>query len=394
MSNTNGTALGSSANPADGVESPPANGHPAHWLAGIEDTAPLDTVDRPNYSLPELEASQRHAGNAKLVKDADQGRRRGSEADQVEAELAEAGRLVAIQMHPLLLQRMTSSERKAAQRSAQKVRTALREEQEAAELASVQRRVKARKLETELADQDAADRRWHRRAESARQRLTSPASRLADLFRSRQRLIRALMAVAMIGVAWGAVNVHDILAAHFTLQVFDPGFWLAYGVEPLVTVPLIVLMAYQSKLAEWGRQTHWRNQWPVRLVELVLLLAALAMNAVPHFNDGAAALIYVVPPAMIAVSMFVVPIVAAQLGEIMLEARDDAAEAAGLADDESALNKFIARLTTVFDAAGKGEIGGERDERGVPSAASIARHQNIAKGTAITIRKLWSAARS
>jgi hypothetical protein len=198
----------------------------------------------------------------------------------------------------------------------------------------------------------------------------------------------------VLGVVWGAANVHDILASHFGLAVLNPGYWLAYGVEPLVTVPVIVLMAHQAKMAEWGRHTGWREQRVLRLVEILLLLAAVAMSAAPHFNEGPSALIYVVPPAMIAVSMAVLPIVAAQLGEIMLDARDDAAEAAGLTDDQSTLDKFVGRLHNVFEANARGEIGGERDELGVPSASAIRAHQAVGKSTAITIRKLWAAARS
>jgi hypothetical protein len=395
MSEVNGTALGSRANTADGVAPPDEFDDKRRWLATTEDTAPMDAVDRPTFGQPDNAVTRSTSAGAVATAAPAPNRRRGSEADKLEDELADAERLVAIQMHPLLLKRMSGRERGAAQRSARKVRTALRRENEAAQLAEVRRRVKARRLETELANQDAADQRWNRRAESARQRLTSPASRLADLFSARQRQIRALMAVALVGMLWGAVNVHDILVSHFQISgTVNPGYGLAYGVEPLLTVPLIVLMAHQAKLAEWGRQSGWRDQRVLRLVEGALLLAALAMNAAPHFTEGASALIFVVPPSMIAVSMFVVPIVAAKLGAILLDARDDAAEQASLGDAASALNKFLGRLTSVFDANAAGEIGGERDENGVPSASAIRAHQNVAKGTAITIRKLWTAARS
>lgn len=398
MSAINGTALGSKTNTADGMADDDEFDSDRRWLATTEDTAPIDAVDRPDFGHPHRVAARQTRANAATTSPATgptPKRKRGSEADKLEADLAEAERLVAIQMHPLLMERMTSRERAMAQRSARKVRTALRKENEAAQLAEVRRRVEARRLETELANQDAADQRWNRRAESARQRLTSPASRLADLFRARQRQIRALMAVALVGMLWGAANVHDILVSRFRItSPFDPGYLLAYGVEPLVTVPLIVLMAHQAKLAEWGRQSGWRDQRLLRLVEGVLLLAALAMNAAPHFTEGASALIFVVPPSMIAVSMFVVPVVAAKLGAILVDARDDADEAAALSDDDSALNKFLGRLTSVFDANAAGEIGGERDENGVPSASAIRAHQNVAKSTAITIRKLWTTARS
>lgn len=379
MSSTNGTALGSSTNTPDKSVMPGPQSGLAKWIDGIDDPAPLDVVDRDDSRTAAV-------GDRKAP--------RLTEADQLEHELAEAKRLVAIQSNPLLLARMAPEERAAERRAARRVRAAYLREERAAQLAEVRRRRKARRVDTEMRDQEAADERWHRRAESARGRLTSPAARLAALYRSYRRQIRGLIAVACVGVAWGAVNVQGIIAAQFGLKMVQPGYWLAFGLEPLVTIPLIVLMAYQATLADWGRETTWRQQLPVRAVEVVLLGAAIAMNALPHAGEAASsAWLYVVPPSMIAVSMLVLPIVSAKIGRILLDARDDAEEAAALGIEGSALARFTDRLFSTFSAAKSGEIGGERDEHGLPSVSAIRNYQGCAKTTAQTVKKIMVAAR-
>lgn len=319
---------------------------------------------------------------------------RGSEADRVEAQLAEARRLVPIQSDPLLGAQMSRRERAAEQRAQRRVRAARRKVWTSAELASVRRQTDALQLETELADQAAADQRWHRRAESDRDRMTSQAVRVGQLARSIRQRRLVLLTVAYVAVAWGAVNVQSIIAAHFHLTMIDPAYWLAYCLEPLLTVPLIQMMKDRATMAEWGRALAWRKSWPVFLVEAGLLATTMGISAGPRFADGPVAALYLVPSVMIAVSMILLPHGAHQLGEILAGARDDAAEQDALANEESALAKFVARATTVFEAVGRDEISGERDENGVPSASAIRAHQACNKGTAITLRKLLTSARS
>jgi hypothetical protein len=398
MSAPNGTALAASANLTE-TSAEAADSSERWWNA--EDTAPMDAVDRPNSQVRAVtSAPVAMASVAALaptpVAPASARRfwQRGSEAARLEAELAEAARLVPIQSDPLLAERMSPRERKAQARSAQKVRTAQREAWEAERLAQVRRGTRAQKLVTELENQKAADDRWHRRAESERQRLTSPAVRMGRLARSIRQRRLVLLLVATVGVLWGAANVHDIVTTHFKLDNTMALYYLSYGLEPLLTVPLIQMMRDRANMAEWGRALTWRRNWPVYLVEAGLLLTATAISTIPRMAEGWSALLYVVPPVMIAVSMILLPNGAHHLGEILIEARDDAAEQAALDDGDSPLAKFVTRFTAVCDANAQGEIGGERDELGVPSARQIAIHQACNKGTAGTIRKVMAAARA
>jgi hypothetical protein len=415
MSGNNGTALGTRANATDEADSPSRFGTGPEWLRNnLEDTAPMDAVDRPDYEPPALAAKQAPAAEVAVASGPSTGTSgqvawsgassaarkwwqrslRGSEADQLEAELAEAARLVPIQSDPLLAERMSARERRVAAHAARKVRTAQRKAWEADQLAQVRRGVRSQKLATELADQRAEDERWHQRAESERQRLTSPAVRMGRLARSIRTRRIVFLAVAYAGILWGAFNVHDILTSYFDLKRTDGLYWLSFGVEPLLTVPLVQMMWDRATMASWGRALSWRRAWPIYLVEAALLLGATAIATLPRLGDGKTALLFLVAPVMIAVAMIMLPIGHQQLNEILIAARDDAAEQDALANEESALAKFVARATTVFEAVGRDEISGERDENGVPSASAIRAHQACNKGTAITLRKLMAAARS
>lgn len=396
MSDSNGTALATSGNGADGVASPGEFGNGPEWLRRpVEDTAPLDAVDRPNPQVPASpaapQAGDRGAAAAARRRWLPQ---RGSEADRLEAELAEAARLVPIQSNPLLAERMSPRERRAQARAASKVRNATRRAWEAEQLAQVRRGVRAQKLAIELENRRAADERWHQRAESERQRLTSPSVRMGRLARSIRMRRIVFLAVAYVGIAWGAFNVHDILVAAFDFKRADGLYWLSYGLEPLLTVPLVQMMWDRATMASWGRALSWRRAWPVYLVEAGLLLGATAIATVPRLGDGKTAMLFLVAPVMIAVAMIMLPIGDRQLSEILIEARDDAAEAAELADSEAPLGKFVARLDNVFAADRAGEIGGVRDDNGVPSATQIAAHQGIRKATAVMIRRIWTNARA
>lgn len=254
---------------------------------------------------------------------------------QLAEQLGEAQDRLALQDDPALVQAKTPDEVAQEQRTQREIRSAFRNEERNRALAQVQACVAERELATDLRKHEHSDTLWFRRARSEAQRLASLSSRTARLYRSYQRQKLALMATALLGILWGAVNVQQGIIQWQSLDATHLLWYLSLGLEPLVTVPLVVLMTYQATLAEEGQQTRWRDQFPLRLVEASLLLMACAMNVAPHRGEGATALLYLVPPVMITVSMIMLPIMSRHLGALLLRAHAELQAADRSTDSEA-----------------------------------------------------------
>lgn len=310
---------------------------------------------------------------------------RFSEADKVEDELAEAQRLLPIQDHPALRERLTKRERSAEQRAARKVREADRKERLASDLAEVQRKARQRRLETKLADQQHSDQLWARKAEATRQRLTAPASRLARLHQARRIVLAALGVPAVAGIAAGAINVQGVIAAHFNLAPTALMWWMGYFIEPLLTLPLAGILIYQAATAGPNRKATWRNG-PLVWVEVALLIVAVLLNTAPHISNGADALIWSIPPIMICTTLVLLPTIADGLNNQLLEAQTEAelVAPAGRIEGESA--KLLRQVVQVRQLDADGAIGGERDEDGLPSTTKIRSALRISKEDAAKVK--------
>lgn len=236
-------------------------------------------------------------------------------------QVSDARERMAWQDDPALLNALTPAEIQERQTVHQEIRAAELEEYRQTKISRIQLLQQQRGLDTKLRQQENSDLLWLRRASSEARRLSDIAARTAQLYKSYRFQIAALMGTALVGVVWGAVNVQQGVARQQGLEWGQLAWFLAYGIEPLVTIPLIVLLKHQSDMSDWHRQTTWREQWPLRCVEAALLGVTVALNVVPHRHEGLGAAIYAIPPLMIATSMILLPIVSRQLGELLQEAR-------------------------------------------------------------------------
>jgi len=154
----------------------------------------------------------------------------------------------------------------------------IRRSQKAAQLANSQREQATAEA---IAKSESNDARWLERAVSARRRLTSPDAKLAQLHRRSEWSSRALVGVVILGMIWSGINVQHNLVPNGDMA--NPLYWISYGIEAMISVPLIVIMVAATTAARWGRELSRRAVVPV---ELALLSITVGLNAGPHFASG------------------------------------------------------------------------------------------------------------
>ncbi|WP_052172938.1 hypothetical protein [Nocardia sp. BMG111209] len=216
-----------------------------------------------------------------MVDDQSSGSAGSSEIAELRQRVATARGKLPLQTDPALLEAMSDSEIAAERELAEWIRAQRRQQRRRAvsnELASEQR---DRKVADSIRRSDEADAHWHRRALAARRRVSSPDARLAQLFRRAEWSSRALIAVVVLGMIWAGVNVQHNLVPSGNMA--DPLYWLSYGFEAMISIPIITIMVVTTTAARWGRDVA---RGKVVLLEIGLLSVTIALNAGPHIAAG------------------------------------------------------------------------------------------------------------
>ncbi|NKY60990.1 hypothetical protein [Nocardia flavorosea] len=133
-----------------------------------------------------------------------------------------------------------------------------------------------------VAKSEASDARWLQRARSKKRRLTSDDAKLAQTVRNSEWSSRGLIAAVAVGMLWSAVNAQKNLVPSGNMA--DPLFWLSYGVEAMISLPLIIIMVASASATRMGRVMPTEQKRKVYAVEGALLLTTLALNVGPHLN--------------------------------------------------------------------------------------------------------------
>lgn len=241
----------------------------------------------------------------------------------------------------------------------------------ATEVAAARLTSRERRAEREIARADLSDQVWQRRALARRRRLIDPTSRLASLQRTHVAISTVLLAIAIAGIAWTATGVHDAL-------VGTDGPMLAYVVEPLFALPLLVIMALQARAAQWGRTFPApEHRHKVMALEAGLLLATITINTSPvlpvlgTWKNTTTLLAHLAPPVLIVVAVVLQPMAASFLAGILEAAHVDVADAAGsrLAADTVDTLTLVAKVRAAI-AAGEIELWADT---GLPSVEAVRR---------------------
>lgn len=243
------------------------------------------------------------------------------------------------------------------------------------------RDAQAVKVAERIEDEQAADGRWHRRALIARRRLTSPDARLAQLFRRMVWSGRALIAVVLVGMLWSAVNVQRGLVPSGDRS--DPLWWLSFGIEAMLSVPLIVIMLHATAAAMWGREV---NRGQVVLMEAGLLLVNVGLNAGPHLirEEYRQAAESVVAPVMVAVIIWLHAWISAQYADLISSVHVPGEDDGGRLGEDTA--KLLDAVALVQQGMRSGVVQPSEDGGPAPSASRIARVWGLSKGDAGLVR--------
>lgn len=222
----------------------------------------------------------------------------GSEIAALAQRVATARGKLPLQHDAALLDVLSDKEIEAERELAEWLRAQRRKQRRRAVQDELAAEKRDRRTSASLRRTDEADARWHRRALAARRRVASQDARLATLYRRAEWSSRALIAVVVLGMIWAGVNVqHNLVPSG---DMTDPLYWLSYGIEAMISIPIITIMVAATTAARWGRELQ---RGKVIFFETALLGTTIALNAGPHLTAGdfGRAAEYAIAPVMVGV---------------------------------------------------------------------------------------------
>ncbi|MBU3067389.1 hypothetical protein KO481_38440 [Nocardia sp. NEAU-G5] len=207
-----------------------------------------------------------------------------SEVAALADRVATARGKLPLQSDPALFAELSEAEIAAERELAEWMRTQRRKQRRRAVTAELAAEKRDRRVALALRRDDEDDARWHRRALASRRRVANPDARLAQLYRRAEWSSRALIGVVVLGMLWAGVNVqHNLVPSG---DMADPLYWLSYGFEAMISIPIITIMVVATTAARWGREIA---RGKVVFLEVALLGVTIALNAGPHLAAGALA---------------------------------------------------------------------------------------------------------
>ncbi|WP_280483775.1 hypothetical protein [Nocardia farcinica] len=244
-----------------------------------------------------------------------------ADADRTGDEIAALARRVQtargklpLQYDSALVEVLSDAEIAAERELAEWTRARRRAQRRRAVRAELAAEKRERRAAARIRRAEEADARWHRRALAARRRVANQDARLAQLYRRAEWSSRALIAVVVLGMVWAGVNVQRNLVPSGDMS--DPLYWLSYGIEAMISIPIITIMIVATTAARWGRELP---RGKVVFFEVALLGTTIALNTGPHLaaGDFGRAAEYAIAPAMVGVVIWLHAWVAARYAQLI-----------------------------------------------------------------------------
>ncbi|MFR9802555.1 hypothetical protein ACL02T_09665 [Pseudonocardia sp. RS010] len=293
------------------------------------------------------------------------------ELDEMERRLALLRGKATLQRDPAWLDVLSPLEAWRERSAAIRIRGLQRRQEVAAATAAVRLAGRERRGDQEIARLDLADRLWQRRAVARRARLTDPVSKLATQQRTARQIAAALAVATVASLVWTSVGVHDAL-------VGPDGSPLAYLVETLFAVPLLMLMGLRARAALWGRAFPAAAQRRrIARLEGVLLFSSIAINTVPvlpvvgQWRSVTTLLAHAGPPVLVLVLVWLQATTSAYFAQLLADAHVDVADSGGTRLSSDAFN--VMTLVKKIQAARKAGELPDWEQTGLPSVSAIAR---------------------
>ncbi|RBO88970.1 hypothetical protein [Nocardia puris] len=237
-----------------------------------------------------------------------------SEIAALAQRVATARGKLPLQHDTALVEVLSDSEIAAERELAEWIRAQRRGQRKRAVRAELSAERRDRRAAARLRRAEAADARWHRKALAARRRVANQDARLAQLYRRAEWSSRALIGVVVLGMVWAGVNVQRNLVPDGDMT--NPLYWLSYGIEAMISIPIIVIMVTATTAARWGRELP---RGKVIFFEVALLGTTIALNCGPHLAAGnlGRAAEYAIAPAMVGVVIWLHAWVAARYAHLI-----------------------------------------------------------------------------
>jgi hypothetical protein len=307
------------------------------------------------------------------------------ELAQLREQLALTRARTVLLTDPAWSAELSPREREAERDTAAQIRAVHRKNRLDAALSEGTLSAREQRMDTRLARLALSDRLWSRRAQARRRRLMDPTSRLAALHRTHMASSAALLSVASAGIAWTSTGVHDAL-------VGPGGSLLAYAVEPIFSIPLLVIMSVAARAAQFGRVFPPRHQRvTVHGLKGFLLAATIALNTanvLPGTGQWVSIttlLAHLVPPLLIVVAVMLQPLIAAFLADVLISARADTETTVAPRLDSDVVDT-LHLVHRVRQAIARGELPVWEDE--LPSITAIRSYLRCEKRRA---QRVWDA---
>lgn len=237
-----------------------------------------------------------------------------SEIAALAQQVATAREKLPLQHDTALVEVLSDAEIAAERELAEWIRAQRRGQRKRAVRAELSAERRDRRAAARLRRAEEADARWHRKALAARRRVANQDARLAQLYRRAEWSSRALIGVVVLGMVWAGVNVQRNLVPDGDMG--NPLYWLSYGIEAMISIPIIVIMVTATTAARWGRELP---RGKVIFFEVALLGTTIALNCGPHLAAGnlGRAAEYAIAPAMVGVVIWLHAWVAARYAHLI-----------------------------------------------------------------------------
>ncbi|MGN2638565.1 hypothetical protein ACWEKT_20380 [Nocardia takedensis] len=259
----------------------------------------------------------------------DDARRRPSTIDPTvlarQARLAQA--VVPLQSAPELYEAMTSAEIEAEQQLARWERAQRRRQRKRAVRGELTEARRGQRAAASLRRRDARQSRWLANARADRARATNPDALVGALHHRAKRSSLLLRCVMGVGLLWSAVNVGRNLTPAGIDQ--GPTWWmlwaLSFGIEAMISVPILEIMAQAATAARLGQRVDRRK---ILFFEAALLTGTVALNCGPHLvgGDYGRAAEYSVAPVMVVVLMWLHAWLTSRYAELIDQVGGDRAD--------------------------------------------------------------------
>lgn len=227
-------------------------------------------------------------------------------ADRVERARAQ----LAWQHDPALTEALSEDELRAERELAEDLRADHRQfrlrieraqlqAEEAETRAQLSAAEKTRNTEASIQKADVDDYLAARKVLAKQRRTSSPHSKIASLATEGRWISWLMIGVVSGAMLFSAVNVQNNLAPG---GMGEPLFWVAYGVEALISLCLVALMLTTKRAAEWMPEA---SRGKAIAAEVFLLILSIVLNAYPYIDRPRDAASHSLGPVLVAIAMLI-----------------------------------------------------------------------------------------